>query len=121
MYPSGAWRGYWDQHYFGRQLMHDLTLYFANGRIDGGGHDIIGSFTFSGEYDDAGGVMLMKHYLGKHSVNYVGRYDGEGTIYGRWFIGETWTGPFALSPSHFTAADAPILTIKAEPPVTVGD
>src|SRR5579864_828092 len=42
MYPSGAWRGYWQQEIFGRQTMHDLTLRFKGGRIDGEGYDCIG-------------------------------------------------------------------------------
>jgi hypothetical protein len=116
MYPSGAWRGYWEQTFFGRQLMHDLTLRFVAGHIDGEGRDCIGPFTFGGEYDDQGGVTLVKHYLGHHTVAYTGRYDGEGTIHGIWSIGELWSGPFALSPANFkVAADAPILTIAAEP------
>ena len=119
MYPSGAWRGYWEQVIFGRQAMHDLTLHFEGGRIDGGGRDIVGAFTFEGEYDDQGVVVLRKHYLGKHTVDYVGRYDGEGTIHGRWSIGDIWWGPFALSPAPFSAADEPILTIKAVPPELV--
>ena len=27
---------------------------------------------------------------------YLGSYDGEGTITGRWSIGPSWSGPFAL-------------------------
>ena len=119
MYPSGAWRGYWQQQVFGRQPMHDLTLRFAGGQIDGEGYDCIGYFTFAGRYDDQGGVAMVKHYLGKHTVDYVGRYDGEGTIHGRWSIGDIWWGPFALSPAPFSAADEPILTIKAVPPELV--
>jgi hypothetical protein len=115
MYFSGAWHGYWEQKFFGRQLMHELTLHFAGGCIRGQGYDCIGDFTFTGEYDDQGGVYLLKQYVGKHSVNYVGQYDGEGTIYGRWTIGKLWSGPFALSPANFDTADLPILTIAAEP------
>jgi hypothetical protein len=117
MFPSGAWRGYWEQPKFGRQLMEALTLRFADGRIDGEGRDCIGVFTFEGEYDAEGSVELVKQYLAKHAVLYLGRYDGEGTIFGRWTIGNLWWGPFALSPVDFeVAADTPILTITAEPP-----
>jgi hypothetical protein len=117
MYPSGRWRGYWEQVFWGRQTMRELVLNFANGRIDGQGVDIIGRFTFTGEYDQHGQVVLIKRYLGKHEVLYRGRYDGEGTIYGQWNIGEQWRGPFALSPENMQAdAEEPILRIEAMPP-----
>jgi hypothetical protein len=82
MFPSGRWRGFWEQTYWGRQPMHDLVLRFADGRIAGEGNDIIGRFTFAGEYDQTGSVMLVKQYLGRHQVLYRGSYDGEGTIFG---------------------------------------
>jgi hypothetical protein len=98
MYPSGAWRGYWDQAGFGRQPMHDLSLRFADGVVVGEGRDRVGPFTFFGNYDDQGGVTMVKQYLGRHQVHYYGTYDGEGTIYGTWTIGALWAGRFALSP-----------------------
>jgi hypothetical protein len=98
MYPSGAWRGFWEQPMFGKQSMRQLTLRFEGGRIDGDGVDVIGRFTFTGTYDDAGGVALIKQYVGRHQVLYRGAYDGEGSVLGRWSIGEYWSGPFALAP-----------------------
>jgi hypothetical protein len=116
MYPSGRWRGYWEQTGWGRQPMRDLVLHFAEGRVQGQGVDVIGRFTFRGQYDDAGSVTLVKHYVGMHRVQYQGRYDGEGTIFGEWFIRGLWRGPFAMCPDGFAApADAPILTIAASP------
>jgi hypothetical protein len=109
MYPSGAWRGYWEQGAFGRQEMHGLVLRFAGGAVEGEGRDVIGRFTFRGRYDDRGTVALVKQYVGRHEVHYHGTYDGEGTIHGRWHIGENWSGPFALSPVRGKPApDAPI-------------
>jgi hypothetical protein len=117
MYPSGRWRGYWEQRAYGRQPMRDLVLRFSAGRIEGQGVDLIGPFTFRGEYDQTGCVVLVKQYLRRHQVLYRGHYDGEGTIFGEWSIGELWRGPFALSPDGFeVSADAPILTIAAVPP-----
>jgi hypothetical protein len=114
MYPSGRWRGYWEQDFYGRQPMHNLVLRFADGRVEGEGVDVIGRFTFQGEYDDVGSITLLKQYVGKHQVWYQGRYDGEGTIFGEWSISEWWRGPFALRHESFAApADAPILTISA--------
>jgi hypothetical protein len=78
--------------------MHNLKLEFSSGLIEGEGRDIIGRFTFHGTYDNVGAVRLVKQYIGRHQVAYVGTYDGEGTIHGRWFIGEKWSGTFALSP-----------------------
>jgi hypothetical protein len=92
------WQGYWDQLGYGRQLMHRLRLHFVDGRITGGGRDLIGEFVFAGTYDAHGQVRLTKHYLGKHTVDYQGEYDGEGTLFGRWNIGDQWHGTFALTP-----------------------
>ncbi len=117
MYPSGRWRGYWEQAGFGRQVMRDLMLCFRAGQIEGHGVDIVGPFTFQGEYDEAGAVVLLKQYLKRHEVIYRGRYDGEGTIFGDWSIDDVWRGSFALTPDGFEVpADAPILTIAAVPP-----
>jgi hypothetical protein len=109
MYPSGAWRGYWEQVLWGRQPMEPLVLRFADGIVEGEGEDCIGPFTFTGLYEADGTVTMIKQYLGKHTVQYQGTYDGEGTIYGRWSIGSAWSGPFALSPVRASPpADAPI-------------
>lgn len=109
MYPSGAWRGYWDQEIWGRQPMGPLLLRFHDGRIDGEGRDIIGRFRFEGEYDERGSIRMVKQYIGRHQVLYEGTYDGEGTIFGRWSIPPLWSGSFALSPVGGRApSDAPI-------------
>ena len=116
MYPSGSWRGHWEQPIYGRQAMRDLVLRFRDGCIEGHGVDIVGKFTFCGTYDQAGSVTLLKQYIGKHQVLYQGRYDGEGTILGEWSFSEIWRGPFALSPESFSVpSDAPILSISASP------
>jgi hypothetical protein len=97
MYPSGLWRGYWEQPGFGRQFMEDFRLRFQDGVVSGSGRDMVGPFVIRGEYT-SGDVAFVKQYLGRHQVVYSGQYDGEGTIYGRWTIVGTGTGPFALSP-----------------------
>jgi hypothetical protein len=99
MYPSGRWDGFWVQEYFGRQPMTPFSLRFADGVVTGEGRDVIGRFTFAGEYDQTtGAVRLVKQYLGKHRVLYVGHPDGEGSIQGTWSIGEYCRGPFLLRP-----------------------
>src|SRR5688572_13117077 len=78
MYPSGRWDGFWVQQHLGRQTMTPFTLTFEEGRVSGSGRDVVGRFTFSGEYDEATGrVRMVKQYLGKHRVLYVGQPDGE--------------------------------------------
>jgi hypothetical protein len=114
MYPSGPWRGYWEQTTYGRQYMEGLTLHFQGGRIEGSGRDVVGAFTFQGTYDGAGTVTLIKQYQGRHQVLYQGTYDGEGTIYGRWSIWGIYSGPFALSPERRAAAGRAIRTISAD-------
>ncbi len=100
MYPSGRWDGFWVQEQWGRQAMTPFTLNFADGRVTGKGRDVIGRFTFSGEYDETtGAVRMVKQYIGKHRVLYVGQPDGEGSIQGTWSIGPNWTGPFLLRPT----------------------
>ncbi len=98
MYPSGAWHGHWDQEIWGRQPMGPLVLRFHEGRIEGEGRDIIGPFTFAGDYDESGCIRMVKQYLDRHQVFYRGVYDGEGTIFGEWQIPPFWSGHFALSP-----------------------
>jgi hypothetical protein len=112
MYPSGLWNGYWEQPLWGRQPMHDFMLRFAGGVVEGEGHDVVGPFVVRGQYDDCGAVVFIKQYVGKHAVRYEGVHDGEGTIHGRWSIGEYWSGPFALRPVAPKAdPDAPIYVI----------
>jgi hypothetical protein len=113
MHWSGSWRGFWEQQQYGRQLMRDLVLTFTDGKVKGSGVDVIGPFTFEGDYDNEGNVTLVKQYTGRHNVLYQGRFDGEGTIFGRWSISPYWAGPFALSPNLTRALDdGPITDIS---------
>ena len=90
------WRGFWQQQGWGRQPMRGLVLRFSADRIEGEGSDVIGPFTFQGQFRGDGSVVLVKQYIGRHQVLYRGQYDGEGTIFGEWSIGEYWRGPFVL-------------------------
>jgi hypothetical protein len=99
VYPSGRWDGFWVQEFFGRQPMTPFTLNFDGGRVSGQGKDMVGRFSFFGEYDEAtGAVRMVKQYAGKHQVLYVGQPDGEGSIQGTWWIDEHQRGPFLLRP-----------------------
>jgi hypothetical protein len=100
MYPSGRWEGFWVQEMWGRQAMTPFYLNFASGRVTGEGKDMVGRFTFSGTYDETTGELrLVKQYIRKHQVLYVGRPDGEGSIQGTWSLGPGQTGPFLLRPA----------------------
>jgi hypothetical protein len=50
---------------------------------------MIGLFTVTGTIED-GKVAIVKQYIVQHSVDYLGTYDGEGTMHGMWRIG--WFG-----------------------------
>jgi hypothetical protein len=76
--------GWWEQTPYGRQSMEQLRLSFHEGSIRGSGTDIVGPFTFSGTLADHGGVAMRKQYVGLHSVDYLGTYDGEGVMSGQW-------------------------------------
>ena len=79
--------GWWAQGWFGRQPMDRLAMSFDGRRIRGSGSDIVGPFTFEGLIDPSGGVAMIKRYVGAHSVDYLGTYDGEGTMSGEWRLG----------------------------------
>jgi len=100
MYPSGKWEGFWVQEGYGRQPMTPFFLTFREGKVTGKGKDIIGPFVFEGEYEEATGqVRLIKQYLFRHVVIYIGQPDGEGSIHGTWHIGDAHKGPFLIRPT----------------------
>lgn len=100
MYPSGMWDGFWVQEEWGRQPMTAFALRFANGTVTGEGRDVIGRFSVAGTYNETTGeIRLVKQYIGKHAVLYMGRPDGEGSIQGTWHTGPDNSGPFLLRPS----------------------
>jgi hypothetical protein len=89
-FPSGPWTGFWLQRiYTGRQYMRDLWLHFVDGRVTGGGVDLVGEFTFNGSYQlDDGTVTLSKQYISSHLVRYEGRNQDDGMwLWGVWTIG----------------------------------
>jgi len=95
--------GWWQQPGLGRQAMLELRLGFDVGTVSGSGHDIIGIFTFRGTVSEDGRIAMVKQYLGQHSVDYVGSYDGEGTLFGQWRIGawgDRWLIKFKRSPAR---------------------
>ncbi len=86
--------GWWEQDFYGRQMMDPLVLSFEKGAVSGSGRDIVGPFTMSGVIKD-GKVAIKKHYVGQHDTDYFGQFDGEGTMHGTWQIHES-TGPWMI-------------------------
>src|ERR1700757_3435715 len=74
----------------------ELSLTFAQGRINGDGLDGIGQFTIKGAYDaQARECYWTKTYIGAHSVYYRGFREGNG-IWGRWEINSFAHGGFHI-------------------------
>eukprot|EP01106_Pelomyxa_sp_JSP_P005692 TRINITY_DN1903_c0_g1_i3.p1 TRINITY_DN1903_c0_g1~~TRINITY_DN1903_c0_g1_i3.p1 ORF type:complete len:197 (-),score=75.28 TRINITY_DN1903_c0_g1_i3:218-736(-) len=72
------------------------------GNVTGKGKDEVGDFTWAGKFHAAtGGLDMVKQYIGKHAVHYVGRFDpATHVITGTWSIGPGNTGPFFLKDFH---------------------
>lgn len=75
--------------------MHQLQIDFRQSQIAGSGTDMIAPFTLAGKLRPDGAVEIVKQYSGRHSVLYVGQYDGEGTFYGTWDI-EGYRGQWSI-------------------------
>jgi hypothetical protein len=85
-FPSGSWTGFFLQCWMpGRQTMA-IDFTFEAEHLQATGSDIVGPFTFEGQYNVADGkCRWIKKYLGKHSVTYTGVNEGQG-IWGVWEI-----------------------------------
>jgi len=73
-----------------------MSLKFDGTNMDGDGIDEIGPFVIHGVFGTRGEVSWTKSYIGKHSVQYQGQYNGRG-ICGDWTIGSC-TGGFMIWP-----------------------
>ena len=79
-------RGWWEQSCYGRQPMHPLEVRLRDSRVVGRGCDVVGPFWLDGTLHPSGEVVILKQYVGRHQVLYVGKYDGEGTFAGQWRV-----------------------------------
>ncbi len=75
--------------------MDDLRIEFDHSRVVGSGTDMIAPFTLTGKLRPDGTVEIVKQYVGRHTVLYVGQYDGEGTFHGTWDI-EGYRGQWSI-------------------------
>jgi hypothetical protein len=87
--------GWWQQKGFGRQPMEQLRISLDGSRVSGSGTDLIAPFTLQGRIREDGSLEMIKQYQQRHSVLYVGVYDGEGHFYGTWDI-EGYQGQWAI-------------------------
>jgi hypothetical protein len=101
MFASGSWTAFWASHPDWAppsESAHILELDFTAGRVTGRGTDWVGEFTIDGHYDAAGRVSYTKSYIGKHSIEYSGKRNADGTIAGAWLFAGIQGGFFLLVP-----------------------
>ena len=100
MFASGRWVGYWTMEPIledPMQNVHDVNLAFMDGRVGGGGVDMVGEFILAGT---ASGdeVHIKKSYIEMHAVWYDGKRDDKGCIVGQWRIEGDGRGHFLWVP-----------------------
>jgi hypothetical protein len=104
--PSGPWSGYY--LYQDSEVRHQmrLTLIFStDGKLQGEGTDDIGPFVIRGVFNgDFNACAWTKSYVGAHSVQYHGLYDGR-SICGDWSL-IMMTGGFWIWPRAFKESGA---------------
>jgi hypothetical protein len=96
---SGPWSGYYLYAHDGAKHRMKLGLTFASsGTIEGEGIDDIAPVTISGFLDTSTNqAYWTKSYIGMHSVEYYGLYDGR-SISGNWTL-RRFSGGFRIWPS----------------------
>lgn len=76
--------GWWQQGSVKCEMEH-LYIYIKNGKINGSGIDLAGTFTFEGSIAENGGpVEMIKQYTDAHQVRYRGMFDGKRVLTGSW-------------------------------------
>jgi hypothetical protein len=98
--PSGPWVGYYLYGHAGPKHQMHLSLTFNGGSINGDGTDDIGPFLIRGAFDGSiREASWTKSYVGMHTVEYRGLYDGR-SICGDWSLivssGGFWIWPSTL-------------------------
>ncbi len=86
-FPSGEWTGFYVYSGLTNRFLMDLELTFSTGQVVGSGWDDIGAFDIRGSYcAQSRECNWVKHYHGRHSVEYRGFREGKG-IWGTWSVG----------------------------------
>jgi hypothetical protein len=108
--PSGPWSGYYLYPHSDVKHRMRMTLTFtSDGKMQGDGIDDVAPFDIDGVFVPATNqAKWTKSYVGMHSVEYRGLYDGR-TICGEWMLGGHsggfWIWPNALSQGETETAD----------------
>lgn len=101
IHPSGEWVGYYTYRGLPQKCPMHLTLHFDQNTIKGAGIDGPGHFVIHGTFDEhSAAVAFMKQYIGKHAVQYDGRFEAD-EIVGHWSLSQgerTLTGDMRLWP-----------------------
>jgi len=100
--PSGPWSGYY--LYINSEQRHHMRLHLTftvEGSLSGNGTDDVGPFLIKGVFiQPKQEASWTKSYIGRHSVEYRGLYDGR-SICGDWALvmsrGGFWIWPSGLS------------------------
>ena len=103
--PSGPWSGYY--HYAHDTAKHRMKLgltFGPDGKMHGEGIDDIAEFIITGFFDiKTNQASWAKAYIGMHSVEHRGLYDGR-SICGEWTLlggsGGFWIWPSTLEESE---------------------
>jgi hypothetical protein len=117
-FPSGRWTGFFVQCWMPGRHRMSINLRFESGELKAQGADVVGSFTFEGQYDPADGkCRWTKQYLGRHSVNYSGVNEGHG-IWGVWELPQlgglfTDRGVFHIWPEGMASPEEADATVEA--------
>ena len=115
-FPSGEWVGYYTYQPKPTLCPMHLTLNFADGRIQGAGIDNPGAFSIEGTYDAPSRAEWLKRYVGKHSVQYEGRFN-DGEILGEWSMTQISPGRSAPMRGEFRIWPLPEGKYSGEDPL----
>jgi len=117
-FQSGPWTGFFLQCWMPGRHRMKMELRFDSGRLRARGADVVGPFTFQGEYDPADGkCRWTKTYLGRHSISYSGINEGHG-IWGVWELPQLGglfkdRGVFHIWPQGMEPTDEANATVQA--------
>lgn len=116
VFKSGRWIGFYLYRSSDHKHRMDLTLNFANGRIEGDGNDDLGAFVIQGSCEcETGECHWTKSYVGQHDVFYRG-YRENKSIWGTWEIHDM-RGGFRIWPKRFGDSDGETESEVIEQPV----
>ena len=99
LFPSGEWEGFYTYHTnsMGEKSEMAFFLNFSKGKLEGGGSDNIGGFSWKGTYNLEALTCKMTKSYAAHDVFYEGNVDENG-IWGVCHIPPYMNGGFHIWP-----------------------